>query len=82
MTIAIKRWGNSSGIVIPALFLKQIGAKIGQEMDIEVKDGALILRPKRYSLVELIQQCDPAAPLETEESIWGVHQTSVDKEVW
>lgn len=82
MTIAIKRWGNSSGIVIPALFLKQIGAKIGQEMDIEVKDGTLVLRPKRYSLAQLIQQCDPEAPLETEESIWGCDQAGVGKEVW
>ncbi|ETS33363.1 antitoxin ChpS [Photorhabdus temperata] len=86
MSIAIKRWGNSNGVIIPAHLLKQIGATVGQELDVKVKDGTLVLIPKtrakRYTLDELLQQCDPNAPLETEESVWGSNQTPVGREVW
>ncbi|EGY29104.1 Growth regulator [Candidatus Regiella insecticola 5.15] len=84
MTVAIKKWGNSQGIVIPAPFLKKMGASVGQELDVEIKDGALVLtpKPKRYTLAELIQQCDANAPLETEESVWGTNHSSVGEELW
>ncbi|AWK14212.1 AbrB/MazE/SpoVT family DNA-binding domain-containing protein [Candidatus Fukatsuia symbiotica] len=84
MTVAIKKWGNSNGIVIPALFLKKIGVSVGQELDLEIKDGTLVLtpKPKRYTLAELIKQCDASAPLETEESVWGDDHSPVGEEIW
>ncbi|NDL00150.1 AbrB/MazE/SpoVT family DNA-binding domain-containing protein [Photorhabdus bodei] len=83
MTITIKKWGNSSGIVIPAVYLKQIGVKVGHELDIEVKGGSLLLKPvsRNYTLAELIAKCDPSSPMETEESIWGT-DNAVGNEVW
>ncbi|MCW7548281.1 antitoxin ChpS [Photorhabdus sp. P32] len=66
--MTIKKWSNNSVIVIPAVYLKQIVAKVGHERDIEVKGGNLLLKPvyRHYTLAELIAKCDPNSPMETE----------------
>ncbi|MGJ0577193.1 AbrB/MazE/SpoVT family DNA-binding domain-containing protein [Xenorhabdus bovienii] len=47
MTTAIKKWGNSQGIIIPTSVLNKIGLKIGQSLDMEVDSGRIILIPKK-----------------------------------
>ena len=34
MQSAVKKFGNSAGVVIPKLLLTEIGAKVGDEIDI------------------------------------------------
>ncbi|AUD01208.1 AbrB/MazE/SpoVT family DNA-binding domain-containing protein [Spirosoma pollinicola] len=43
MHIPIRRIGNSQGIILPRTLLQQTG--IENEVDIQVIDGAIILRP-------------------------------------
>ncbi|BCU57345.1 AbrB/MazE/SpoVT family DNA-binding domain-containing protein [Enterobacter kobei] len=83
MSIAIKKWGNSNGVVLPALLLKQLGVGVGQSLDAEVRDGALILTPvrQRYTLEELVAQCDASAPATSEEEVWG-KDAPVGNEIW
>lgn len=86
MPVAIKRWGNSQGVVIPALLIKQLNLTNGQELEIEARDGAIVLTPvrtkeRRYTLEELCAQCDMDAPMQTEAEIWGT-DAPVGKEVW
>jgi antitoxin ChpS len=83
MSIAIKKWGNSSGVILPALLLKKLGVSNGQQLDAEVKNGALILTPVRrcYTLEELVAQCDKNAPAMTEEEVWG-KDAPTGNEVW
>ncbi|MEY0435503.1 AbrB/MazE/SpoVT family DNA-binding domain-containing protein [Providencia huaxiensis] len=47
MSVAIKKWGNSQGIVIPSAILKQLGIEVGQHLDISVNNGNLVLSPKK-----------------------------------
>ncbi|MDX7992282.1 AbrB/MazE/SpoVT family DNA-binding domain-containing protein [Xenorhabdus littoralis] len=47
MTTAIKKWGNSQGIIIPTNILNKIGLKIGEALDMEVDSGRIILTPKK-----------------------------------
>ncbi|MDR0218216.1 MAG: AbrB/MazE/SpoVT family DNA-binding domain-containing protein [Enterobacteriaceae bacterium] len=47
MSIAIKKWGNSQGIIIPTHILNKIGLKIGEALDIQVDSGKIILTPKQ-----------------------------------
>lgn len=83
MTIAIKKWGNSSGVVIPAILLKQLGVTTGEFLEAEVQNGKLILTPirKRYTLEELVAQCDPDAPASSEEDVWGKDNPQ-GNEIW
>ena len=83
MSVAIKKWGNSSGVVLPALLLKKLGVANGQLLDAEVKNGSIILTPvrRRYTLEELVAQCDQNAPAVTEEEIWG-KDAPQGNEIW
>jgi antitoxin MazE len=42
MRIAIRRIGNSRGMIIPASLLEQLG--LHSEADVSVEDGALVVR--------------------------------------
>lgn len=42
MRIAIRRIGNSKGVILPATLLAQIGLQ--DEADVSVEDGAIVLR--------------------------------------
>ena len=43
MRSALKKIGNSSGLIIPKPLLLEIGAEAGDAVDIEVEDGRLIV---------------------------------------
>ncbi|ADB41422.1 AbrB/MazE/SpoVT family DNA-binding domain-containing protein [Spirosoma linguale] len=45
MHLQLRRIGNSQGIILPRPMLQQVG--IDKEVDIEVVDGAIILRPAK-----------------------------------
>ena len=47
MQTALKKIGNSSGVVIPKAVLDQIGAKTGDKIDLSVENGKLILSPAK-----------------------------------
>ena len=83
MRIIIKKWGNSSGMVIPGVVMKELGLQPGQSMEASVENNQLVLTPitRRYTLDELLAQCDPNAPAITEEDIWGPDKP-VGNEIW
>jgi antitoxin MazE len=45
MHLQLRRIGNSQGVILPRPMLQQVG--IEKEVDIEVVDGAIILRPTK-----------------------------------
>ena len=60
MRITIKRWGNSAGMVIPNIVMKELNLQPGQSVEAQVSNNQLILTPisRRYSLDELLAQSD------------------------
>ena len=83
MRIIIKKWGNSAGMVIPGVVMKELGLQTGQSMEASVENNQLVLTPitRRYTLDELLAQCDPDAPTITEDDIWG-QDKPVGNEIW
>jgi len=83
MRITIKKWGNSAGMVIPGVVMKELGLKPGQSMEANVTNNQLVLTPvsKQYSLEELLAQCDLSAPEMSEQEVWG-SSSSMGDEVW
>jgi antitoxin MazE len=61
MTVRLCRWGNSIGLRIPKAFLAQAGLREGDEIEIAVVGGSIILRPvlPDYSLAELAERITP-----------------------
>lgn len=83
MRITIKRWGNSSGMVIPNVVMKELNLRPGQSVQAQVSNNQLILTPisRRYSLDELLAQCDMNATELSEQDVWG-KSTPAGDEIW
>lgn len=56
----LKRWGNSLAVRIPASVASEVALTEGQEVDLEVKDGEVLIRPhtaiRRFSRERYLQQ--------------------------
>jgi len=61
--IILRKFGNSTGAVFPPAVLRDLSLKAGACMTMDTtSDGKIMLSPKRrYSLSELMAQCDLAA---------------------
>ena len=73
METAIRKLGNSAGIILPAALMRTLKFEVGQAIDIEVEDGRLVVTPKmrkRYTAAELNAQCDLRAPLPEDIVAW------------
>ena len=62
MKLKIQKWGNSAAIRLPAVMLTQIGAAIGDSIEVDLE--ACKLAKSKYKLSELMAQCskDAATP--------------------
>jgi antitoxin MazE len=47
MRILLRKMGNSSGVIIPKPFLAQIGAQSGEDVDMAIEDGRIIISAPR-----------------------------------
>lgn len=63
MELSIEKWGDSAAIRLPALLLNHLGVTFGDKLGVDLQADALVLRParQRYSLADLMAQCDPGA---------------------
>lgn len=56
----VQKWGNSAAMRLNADILKQWGVKIGDTVEAEIADGALIVRPVLsrpvYRLADLLAE--------------------------
>ena len=57
MQTSIRKWGNSAGAIIPAAILKKAGVVMNDQLEIEVIEGRIVLRPAApsYTLAELLK---------------------------
>ena len=82
MRVALKKWGNSVSVRIPASIMREFGLSVDQEVDLKAEGGRLMIEPirqegPRYSLAELLAGINPD----------NLHQAvdfgeAVGKEVW
>jgi antitoxin MazE len=55
MEAIVRKWGNSLGIRIPGNMAKEIALQDGSSVDIEGKDGQIIIRPRnKYILKDML----------------------------
>ena len=82
MLAKIQKWGNSQGLRLTKNLLTDAQLGVGDEVDISVKDGIMIVTPVKkirgkYSLKDLVERIPEN--YQTGEVDWG---ESVGKEVW
>jgi antitoxin MazE len=79
MTTQIARWGNSLGLRLPKAVAQAARIDEGDQVDVTVRNGAIVIRPSRrsYSLDALVSHITPKN--RHDESDWG---TPVGGETW
>lgn len=80
MTTSIQKWGNSQGLRIPKLLLESLKWQEGEQLEMILGDGEMILRPaktKRKSIQELF--ADYHDDCQLTEMDWGEPE---GEEVW
>jgi antitoxin MazE len=78
----VAKWGNSQGIRFSKELLTQIDLRVGDEVEVRVSDGSLIVTPLtrgrvRLDLEQLVQKIPEG--YQAEEVDWG---TRTGREEW
>lgn len=58
---------------IPKAILEALSLKPNQQVGLTITDGNLVITPRtkpKYTLAELLAQCDPNAPMSEEDFAW------------
>lgn len=83
MELSIQKWGNSAAVRLPATLLDQVHLTLGDKLVVEVRPDGIMLAPARprYSLEDLVAQCDPKAPIPEDLADWS-NARPVGREAW
>jgi antitoxin ChpS len=72
-TTSLRKVGGSVMLAVPPTLLDILDLQAGAKVAIAVERGRLVVEPRRrrrYTLDELLAQCDPKAPRAKEEQEW------------
>ena len=81
MELQIRKWGNSAAVLLPTTMLEQLHAKIGDSLKVDFngqKAAVEVAKPK-YSLKDLLAQCDMTAPKPDDLADWE-HMRAIGNE--
>lgn len=75
MEMVVKKWGNSLAARIPKAIADMIDLHLNQKINIEAKNGTIIITPvaekKEYTIDELLSQCSSdSVKLDDEDKTW------------
>jgi antitoxin ChpS len=72
-TTSLRRVGGSIMLAVPPALLDLLRLRPGAKVGLAVESGRLVVEPQkrpRYTLQELLDQCDPKAPIAKEDREW------------
>ncbi len=72
-TTNLRKVGGSVMLAVPPALLDILHLQPGAKVGIAIESGRLVVEPqprRRYTLDELLAQCDPKAPRTKEEQEW------------
>lgn len=76
-TTNLRKVGGSVMLAVPPAILELLHLQAGATVDIAVEDGRLVIEPRlrrRYTLEDLLAQCDASAEQTVEEREWLTSQ--------
>ena len=84
--VKLIKTGGSLVMTIPASARKALSLLEGEEMSVAIEGGAIRVEPvrqerPRYTLTQLLAQCDPEKPYSDEEKRWA-NAEPVGREIW
>lgn len=72
-TTTLRKVGGSVMLAVPPVLLKRLDLKPGAPVNRFAREGRMLVEPRprpRYTLDELLSQCDPSARVTAEERTW------------
>ena len=72
-TTSLRKVGGSIMLTVPPALLETLGLRPGAKVGVAVESGRLVVEPQqrpRYSLAELLAQCNPRARRSKSEREW------------
>ena len=72
-TTSLRKVGGSVMLAIPPALLDMMHLQSGTKVGLSVDNGCIVVAPKkrpRYTLAELLAQCDPEAEISEEDRQW------------
>jgi antitoxin MazE len=72
METALRKMGNSIGMIVPKAILQELGATVGTPLDVRVDDGRVIVTPLRTARSGWAEDADRLA----------VHGGTVEEKEW
>jgi antitoxin ChpS len=69
----LRKVGGSVMFAVPPALLDILHLSAGARVDVAVDNGKLVIEPQarpRYTLDDLLAQCDESAPISTEDREW------------
>jgi antitoxin ChpS len=73
MQTRLRKVGGSIMLAVPPSILELLELTAGSSVNITVDDGRLVIKPQKkpkYTLEELLAQCDPNAPINETAQEW------------
>ena len=72
-TGSLRRVGGSIMLTMPAAVVDLLHLRTGESVGMEVEGGRLVIAPirKRFTLEELLEQCDAQTPIGEEDRLWA-----------
>lgn len=82
MVTAVKKWGNSQGLRLAKKVLEEASISVGDDVDVSVRDGVIVIAPVRrvrgkLNLQELVSRIPE--DYRAEEVDWG---EPLGRETW
>lgn len=83
MQTALRKMGNSVGMIVPKAILKELGATAGTAMDLRVENGQVVAKPVRHPREGWAEAAAliGAEPLTQEEEDWLTFGNDGDDEL-
>ena len=71
-TTNLRKVGGSIMLALPPAVLDMFNLAAGSTVGVTVTQGKILIEPPqaRYTLEELLAQCDPAAPISAADQAW------------
>lgn len=85
MQTALRKMGNSTGMILPKPILKELGVESGSAMDVVVENGRVIATPVKRKVREGWAEAAAvvgAEPLTEEEREWLDFDDDVEEWTW
>ena len=85
MQTALRKMGNSVGMIVPKAILRELGATAGTTMDVRVEEGRVVATPLRHPRAGWAEDAERVAAhgLTKEEADWlGFGNDGDDELTW